>query len=456
MQADIPQIIPDPVPDRVPSQPPQPKHLIELDIEFTPGDRPEVSGGKINAPTLEAAFRMLVDELLAPERPFNGLDFDPLRRDEPGTKTDLTTLFSDHKGNGPIYVVDARCGDKEDPDAISARVEAEVRAIENKLRITSAPRLIIKINGGPSVNPIQALQQLAAEWKTPREKRLAEQRYSKGWRVPFTRPSTWLNPANGVLLTAIAMSIALILQRFALALLTIAAPYLMTIGAVILTLSAVSLLFFAPWEVYKHYKSWKMNAPRGSRPGDYIKDFFGLKAWASQQPVMGYAVIGTVSLGILLSGLLIAAIVGFFLQNSFCLDLLNPVFNAVSPFISSAFDGLNTWFGARLLSSAMITSLSHIVAAVFVSVLPLIAADAIRRLAVTRYDACEASAMNPDQDRATGFDPMLPEKDPGVRACAELKADWNYVLQVFTDLNATTLELDRPHKGNYVGNGAKV
>lgn len=216
--------------------------------------------------------------------------------------------------------------------------------------------------------------------------------------IPFI-----FNPANGILVAALAFSIAAILAAAAPQLLAAAAPALLCVAAGGLIFSAVTIIPFTIWEGIKHYNEWRLEQSDFSSDYDpnldeevvkndpYVGTFdhyqstllfakpnykSSLNSQLGQWSRDHYWQAMIVTLGILFSAALIGLCAQFFLGNPVCFDLLHPVFALFQSIFAAGIPSLYLPFLAVFADPAVI----EIITAVFITALPLIIADNVRRM----------------------------------------------------------------------------
>lgn len=339
-------------------------------------------------------------------------------------------------------------------------------------------------------------EELAAELKKSQEERPKALKrtqflYDLVPYIPF-----FFNPANGILVAALAFSIATILAAVAPQLLPAAAPALLCIAAGGLIFSAVTIIPFTIWEAIKHYHEWRLKQsftttseydadlgeeviksdpyigtfdhyqstllfvkpvkpPIGLTQLDEFKDkpvskkasYATLTGFADSQlgqwAKAHYWQATIVGLGILFCALAIGACVGFFLGNPICFDLLHPVFTLFQSVFAAGINGLHLPFLAIFADPFVI----EVITAVFITAVPLIIADNLRRM----MDAVEFySPPPPPADTSdSGFEIVgnaakfrADEESSTLNELTE-NADtrtWNYLTRVFNK-SAHTKEL---------------
>lgn len=236
-------------------------------------------------------------------------------------------------------------------------------------------------------------------------------RYWRTWAVASARTSAIGNPANGLLLAAIAAFILLIIARAKPEALLTAGPellFILGVGGIIF--SATTILFFTLWEAYKHYKTWQKEQTdkdpniKDLSVIDYASDFFGLPQWVTEHTFRA----SIVAIGILVSLALFGVVMGFFGGNETCIHMIGFLFDLMHQVLPS-----------------LTPMVGHIVGAIFVMALPLILVDVYRRASTTRHEARQASGDIADKDgNKDGYDPDAPEHDMDAMAWGEFCKDY--------------------------------
>jgi hypothetical protein len=304
-----------------------------------------------------------------------------------------------------IYVVDANT--------------AKPKSLDGSFIITVAEcDRLFQLQDEQTINNLKELWKKAViSWEnsqilTNQKKLQAEQddRYQRAWVIAFSRPWAIANPANGLAFTAFIASLLLIIAHFKPeAMLLPGVEFLVPVAFSGVIFSGVTILFFTPWEAYKHYKAWKKAHAESNNlihindlnVIDYASNLFGLPQWIKDHTLR--AII--VGVGILISLAMLGMVLGFFGGNETCIQVMKFLFNQMHQVLNS-FSPL----------------VGQVVAAIFAILLPLIIVDAYRRLSSTREEARRAAGYIGGNEH--GYDPESVDHDMDHLARKEFEKDF--------------------------------
>lgn len=285
----------------------------------------------------------------------------------------------------------------------------------------------------------------------------AKTRYKLAWFVAFFsrwRFMSWLNPANGIALAAIALPIGTILSgvlvgvvpegtRIISDMISVSA-----IGAGLL-FAAATIIPFILWEASKHYQEWKQaHAEKFEQPPHYGHYLLAIPNQISQWVIKHPGQAFVIAIGLVLTTLMMGFGIGFFMGDDFSMRLFSPVVNRIPAMLYWGLHGLGEVPGLSLLNPDLLFSTSEvsnswvtlqIIAIVLLAALPLTIADVIRRTAQTEYEARQAGGKLVGGE-GEGFNPLKLKNEANLQHYRLLK---NSFKEMFSSEPQTTKPTDK-------------
>lgn len=280
------------------------------------------------------------------------------------------------------------------------------------------------------------------------------------WSETLKDFSAWLSVSNFVLIASIALCTAVFIAWLSPEILASAAPGLLG-TAVITSVIGISVFpFFAAFKMYEHYNAWRfetwtfvknnLSSHEATPFKNYLKEdwkSFNEKAHSSRLQQISYgdyllslgsqlwrwgkahkAQATLVTVGLILSLVLLGFGIGFFLGNEFSTALLTPMLDLVNQVLFSGFGG----FGLPNWTAFFTPEVGNVLGVMLSTALPLIIMDNIRRLVQFIWDGQQAGGqplLMAEDNFHDGYDAEYCQYNTSLNARTTIINFWNEALE---------------------------